>query len=135
MANLQAGRELDALVAEKVMGSASHARASHDVPGLTCSLCREAALPYSTSIAAAWEVVEKLSDKWEMNLRTILPARDYVCEFKLVVKNKCIVDAQHPFEHVWNNPVDTAPLAICLAALKAVGAWNQLYRYEEMYDI
>ena len=116
MTNLSASRELDALVAEKVMGwerpsdpSWSYPAYMHDQPA------------YSTSIADAWLVVEKLSDKWEMNLRTILPARDYVCEFKLVVKNKCIVDAQHPFEHVWNNPVDTAPLAICLAALKAVG--------------
>ena len=126
MTNLSASRELDALVAEKVFRLEVCRCEQPSSCGFGPQQCAFGCggwipLAHSTSIAAAWLVVEKLSDKWEMNLRTILPARDYVCEFKLVVKNKCIVDAQHPFEHVWNNPVDTAPLAICLAALKAVG--------------
>ena len=164
----KAGRELDALVAEQVMGLCSgqlgyvtddelmekyraevsmewqteygesppqryvenEARervgcvTSGDYPPKKCMKCKDGPhrrIPdYSTSISAAWVVVEKLSDKWEMNLRTVLPGRDYVCELKLVVKDKCIVDTEHPFEHVWSNPSPTAALSICLAAIKAV---------------
>lgn len=118
-----AGRELDVLVAEKVfkwhniqslamlmddglMGwdmcgnypDSPPYEASHRIPR------------YSTSIAAAWEVMEKLAkdglvlslergDKWRSAFRKNLPS--YFEQMEYVV-------------------ADTAPLAICLAALKAV---------------
>ena len=69
--------------------------------------------PYSTDIAAAWEVVEKLRATGEF----------------------CCIDVRHPIHEPIecafykvasdHKPLigvgDTAPHAICLAALKAIG--------------
>ncbi len=114
------GRELDAVVAEKVMGLSVRpievigASGVHADVG-TVDLPRRmpdgrmgvhaAPLPaYSTEIAAAWEVVEKLRSpvfvlEWE-------PDR-WLASF-------CGEDE--------DATADTAPHAICLAALKAVEA-------------
>jgi len=114
---LEAGRELDALVAEKVMkcktatkewngvlhpfcccdGSDHEQRCTY-VPGMLAY--------YSTDIAAAWEVVERfdnfsLSRAWSMNGQKVGVACWLAGGF---------VDL-----------AATAPLAICRAALKAVG--------------
>lgn len=106
MESLKPGRELDALIAEKVMGwkppefidGVSLERRWKNDRGEFDSLPR-----YSTDIAAAWEVVEKIG--------------------LIIGKNGPVWDAQD----LWDLPVyfasaDTAPHAICLAALKAVGA-------------
>lgn len=99
---MKPGRELDALIAEKVMGmNVQHGR----VWSQEGKCLRETDLPsYSTDIAAAWEVVEKLKlgllpdgDKW------IAGQADRA---GLETSNLC-----------WG---DTAPHAICLAALNAV---------------
>lgn len=93
-------RELDALVAEKVMGY-----------GPKNDPCHAGEWSPSTSISAAWEVVENMKEDgdvfiewWQDDLWTVsnkpIGVRD----------NGVILEA------------DTAPLAICLAALKAVGA-------------
>ena len=80
---LEAGRELDALVAEKVMGLlvTNHGTAKIiygkvEVDGkehVTFSPVR----PYSTDIAAAWEVVEKMSDDYEITINAT--HRKYWC--------------------------------------------------------
>jgi hypothetical protein len=59
--SLTAGRELDCQVAERVMGDVLDAEgwwASAD--GSKCSYADDGPRPYSTSIGAAWKVVERM---------------------------------------------------------------------------
>jgi len=105
------GRELDALVAEKVMGwikrpkgaGTAHLWISSDKQAF-----HESELPaYSTDIAAAWQVVEKLTrrdDKLFFTLETPISGSAWECWFS----------------GEWAEG-ETASHAICLAALKAVG--------------
>ena len=130
--NYTAGRELDALVAEKVMGWTAW-RSKHGYFNITdgdgnSHTCDPATskydpetgerlpepkwwdysteLPdYSTDIAAAWPLVERFG------ITVYAPTRerhDWVAAIKI---GAC--EVAHG---------ETAPLAICLAALKAVGA-------------
>ena len=110
---LSAGREMDALVAEKVMGWSPLNRTEHhlswNVPeGIrTWEETSYGSFKPSTSIAAAWEVVEKLR-KEEIPIEiTSGFFGPYSCR---IASN-----------HGWLAMVqaDTAPLAICRAALKA----------------
>lgn len=112
---MKAGRDLDKLIAEKVMRlDVSKLQDS----GFSCQLCGSDDYdwaranpisqipPYSTNIEAAWGVVGKLR-------LAIAPNEDddgWVC-------------ATDVFYLDTNRAVtsQTAPLAICLAALKAVG--------------
>ena len=96
---LKAGRELDALVAEKVMG---------DLPP------RGYSIPdYSIFISAAWAVVEKLYLTSEFFLETSYYGMD---------KNKrwWAQFSTHGIDDEFHAEAPTAPLAICRAALKAV---------------
>lgn len=112
-------RKLDALVAEKVMGWKDISGPDHGIdmwqtPEGHRGIRGKDIPSYSTDIAAAWEVAEKLSqlcfglwrvgDEWECELDSndgrFLVAGDSV--------------------HVFGSGI-SAPLAICLAALKAVG--------------
>jgi len=63
---------------------------------------------YSTNIAAAWEVVEKLKDK---NIFFII--HPWV--------DKCLLEVYGDSYRRGNLSADTAPLAICRASLKALG--------------
>ena len=130
--SLPAGRELDALVAEKVMGLSvedyrypmgwkrgkAHSWAEEDVVlwgNILCILNPDGTrkllddgfhvvVPYySTSIAAAWELVIKL-DKYVFAVSRSY--RGWYGDFSL--------------EETHIGLADTAPLAICRAALKAV---------------
>ena len=115
-----AGRELDALVAEKVMGwkvDNEHPYTTYydgiDFMGSNCEDDQAYWSP-STDIAAAWQVVEKMRE------------RGY---------DTCVSNGERPPPNVWEAEIyvypgglgggcekaDTAPLAICLAALKACG--------------
>ena len=111
--DLKPGRELDALIAEKIFGwSLDPNRASDDI----CWLMppggwhvAKSVPQYSTDIAAAMEVVEKLSEYgWHFSLTRT--ADGSVVAF---------------FHKDWfrrnEKLIETAPHAICLAALKAVG--------------
>jgi len=73
---------------------------------------RSAAKPYSTDIAAAWSVVEKcVSDGMVFIVKGDgLRTGDFNPKWTVLCGNQERTDA------------DTAPLAICLAALKAAGA-------------
>ena len=106
---MKPGRELDALVAEKVMGCR--------VQKTTLGLCelgtgeervyRDARIPhYSTDIASVWGVVEKFAP--EAMVLNRYPTGNFAVRF------------DHN-GHWWSDVCDTAPHAICLAALKAVG--------------
>ena len=95
MSTPRAGRELDALVAEKVMGWAPGERGTPT---------------FSTSIAAAWQLVEKLRPRFYLSLEVHL---DHV--------NACFCPHGEVFRsdgtHMYRGEAATAPHAICLAAL------------------
>lgn len=113
-------RELDALVAEKVLGKKLDLRTdSHCVP--VGHVLPEHVRPYSTDIATAWEVVEKVGLVWR-GFHFGLFWSSYYEDYR---------DAQWRagwFEWEYTGPEDravgyslSAPHAICLAALRAVG--------------
>lgn len=135
MSGLKAGRELDALVATKVMGIDLTERPTHtweplvdsgeyvdakwcehcghcwfsgEAPGGPCA---PTPLHYSSEIAFAWEVVEKLATRFPtIHISLGAPNQRWYCSFFASKDDKgSALEA------------DTAPLAICLAALKAVG--------------
>ena len=105
---MPAGREMDALVAEKVFG-VPHEDCFDVYGGKRCVKDDEYGGPqcYSTDIAAAWEVVEKIREDYEPRIElwdegwevTILTGTD-----RGSASGRAL----------------TAPLAICRAALKAV---------------
>lgn len=115
---MEAGRELDEIVAEKVMGWTyietdiatiwSNADYTLDIDALPL---------FSTDIAAAWQVVE--------HFRTMFPHDEQpmvlsMFHGKWQCAVACSTDA-HAYELYIGYEVEaeTAPLAICLAALKA----------------
>lgn len=128
---MKPGRELDALVAEKVMGVAFKDTTIGEEPWATKGLfltrngepyqihgylmhgyvypeVRE----YSTDIAAAWGVVEKMqADGWFWNI-------DCDCDGLVVGFGRgCEVGGGCEWYY---EDAETAPHAICLAALKAM---------------
>lgn len=114
---MEAGRELDALIAEKVMGKT--VRSKNEVTNnafkpeydeLVVDLGNERyefIRHYSTDIADAWKVLKKLIQ---------LGAEINVGFYK---QWDCSID--YPIGCNWLVQAETAPLAICLAALEAVG--------------
>jgi len=129
---MEAGRELDALVAEKVMGKKvrilSNSLFCWEYDGEYENLYGLAQpIPaYSTDISAAWQVVEKLCN-WDVDDNMlILKGQGPDIEDKGP-------DREDPRDWQWweaeingtwgkvEAQAETAPLAICLAALKAKG--------------
>ena len=110
---MKPGRDLDALVAEKVMGMKVW---KHD-GSCGCRMADNDYLPnFSNDIAAAWEVVEKMRNpKTAVSLATIWDHADGG-KFKWVAKIEFFGSDRFEFALA-----DSAPHAICLAALKAVG--------------
>jgi hypothetical protein len=107
---VKAGRELDALVAEKVMGWKpvqihSATDCYDDEHGI--SKCLEFH-QFSTDIACAWQVVEKL----EVNF--LFDIDNWNDQWKCTV-------LERGNNRSWTAREKTFPLAICLAALKAYG--------------
>jgi hypothetical protein len=119
------GRELDLLVAEKVMGRTvsdnpdpiifkrgdfeSHISGPDTIPN------------YSTDISAAWEVVEKL--RKEGILLEIKPISEEIYTYRNAVRNAGMSQyATIVHGYICNGiEADTAPHAICLAALRVAG--------------
>lgn len=130
---LEAGRELDALVAEKVMGWTTFEeygqtfwRAPND--GTRYLEPRE----FSTDIAAAWEVVKKLGEFrggphniYKPVIRLEYYEHDGIANVSV---GRCkgmedvVADAEVWEEHGEASADQAMALAICRAALKAVGA-------------
>ncbi len=112
---MKAGRALDALIAEKVMGwelvTESEFGVCWKIPqtdGRFGFLSDESALPYSTEMMAAWQVVERLSDAHGFFLgHHSTPGRPAWC---------CRFGANTPL-----TEGDSAPIVICIAALRVVG--------------
>lgn len=109
---MNAGRELDALVAEKVMGLAPVewsgdclVHGNQETGGIVPA--------YSTNIPAAWKVVEKLHGEHTFGLDWLgFEGEEWRCVFNWGK------DEDRGFAHA---VAATAPLAICLAALQAAG--------------
>lgn len=106
------GRELDALVAEKVMGALNLritvADWEEDMVLGNGDIWRTRVPDYSTSISAAWQVVEKLDF-------CVVSRGGTVAKEMGGWEVDCEMNGQHRRAFA-----ATAPHAICLAALKAV---------------
>jgi hypothetical protein len=121
-------RKLDALVAERVMGEHTPVFIPHDPSTFLTDIRSEngnwyltsdyeagdvpywCPLPFSTNIAAAWMVVEKLREQSiAVTVSTMGPRAE-------TGVHTTVCGTGSP--HTW---AESAPLAICLAALKAVG--------------
>ena len=97
---MKAGRMLDVRVGMEVMGVLEKDFAYRDGPAY-----------YSTDIAAAWEVLEKMKPAVDAIQLSWTPADDdYPVRWQC-----CMVVGPNYF-----GEAETAPLAICLAALKVV---------------
>jgi hypothetical protein len=131
-----AGRDLDALVAEKVMGLRIVAD-EYATPGYL-QIAEEGKpwyeLPhYSTDIAAAWEVVGKLRETCWASVDGIgRPDPVWRAEFRAMSDPVTGMEAHAPVSQI----APTAPLAICLAALKVVGVSDEVkYRYRHRPNV
>lgn len=134
--NMPAGREMDVLIAEKVM-QLDHYEHRWEADG-ECEKCKCVTDfhsgriylnykkidyrdctnpdPYSTDISAAWEVVDEIKDKWGMvNLEY-----SHDKELDPPDADKWSVYFDIDFDDSFMAFADTAPLAICRAALLAV---------------
>lgn len=120
---MKAGRELDVLVAEKVMGwtyktfpEGACPHIKHWYSGEQYMLMK----PFSSDISAAWQVVEKLKER-----TNLFPQVGWVRVHDNTYQHRCEIWMNDPsaHKHGWlaDEYADTAPLAICLATLKAVG--------------
>jgi ABA sandwich protein len=144
---LEPGRELDALVAEKVMGwlwciqacgdisrpgqyewsrflaPPANAAAWRDIwNGKTEAIIEERprfAMGFSTDIAAAWLVVEKMRQTKRFCCLKLHSDFDFVYSFSLTLYTQRYQDCgRHEPDFI--AQAQTAPLAVCRAALKAV---------------
>jgi hypothetical protein len=115
---MKPGKELDALVAEKVMGLVLGFMSEEDIePSVVvdqATMSFDVIPHYSTDIAAAWEVLDSLAvveaDVTISNIPPEVGFTGYVCR----------ILAQDFKETIATSEV-SAPHAISLAALKAVG--------------
>lgn len=123
--NMPAGRDLDALIAEKVMG---WTRETYWVATLTIATGQREDEErsglmgpdgirdvdnypcYSDDIAAAWEVVEKLRYEYSITVETTRTRRQEILAGFFVPNS---------YKPTARAVADTAPLAICRAALLA----------------
>lgn len=108
------GRELDALIAEKVMG---YKRGPKAPTGRYYWSDGGASFPFSpsTDIAAAWEVFQTIAKRWEDPWAGfVFDGKELIwsCHFSRQILGGIVGEA--------GAHADTAPHAICLAALKAV---------------
>jgi len=132
--DMPAGKEMDTLVAEKVMGLCAHdwKLIPNDDDGV-CRICQKCHLEfwglrppvygahygsYSTDISAAWEVVERMNKQYGADIEIIShhPKNDCIAHFWNCDPNMSI-------EHIMDDFVaraDTVPLAICRGALLAI---------------
>jgi hypothetical protein len=117
---MEAGRELDALVAEKVMGW--HPKSVADFAGETYDLWEKPDgsvvslwhIPeFSTDIAVAWQLLRFVRDTW------LLSQRDrFARELQRAVSTDLGGGMLVAPLHLW---FVVEPIHLCLAALKAAG--------------
>ncbi len=120
---MEAGRELDCTVAEKVMKlETEHTRGSECAKQIT--LYRTGSFfgappAYSTDIAAAWQVVEKMTERYHWRIVSPFDPRQEDCRlwFAGLTPHSCSGWNGRPD---YEEGAETPALAICLAALKAI---------------
>lgn len=118
---MKPGRDMDALVAEKVMwwkDCLFPDGAAVDGWGMPPSKTQAAKIPsYSEDIAAAWEVVHRLTNEgWIVTLiASEFGGTDCILECAAGARGR------HSSDNLEGLMITTAPHAICLAALRAVG--------------
>jgi hypothetical protein len=105
-------RDIDRLIAERVMGwtnlSVTGSRFGTTPDGKPHRIIPQ----YSTEISAAWEIVEKLRlSGYQGGLEWAKPEPGYECAFGSL---------PFPLDEKQFSWAETAPLAICLAALKVM---------------
>lgn len=111
---MKPGRELDLLVAEKVMDENWWAIKQSEWTPLLIDLLVDLK-PYSTDIGAAWEIVEKMKEEGEY------------AEYIWIDYSRTSATEDAPpfwecnFNHCVAQSTKSAPHAICLAALKCKG--------------
>lgn len=124
----EAGRALDAMVASKVMGAVAcdawGILTAYPPQFLKDAECGHAACfpkemgppAYSTDIAAAWGVVTKMMERTTFGLDWLgFDGEEWRCVFAWTAP-------EHNTDKPYAAVATTAPRAICLAALAAVGA-------------
>lgn len=122
---MPAGRELDALVAERVMGwklfasEPGYGRPPHQITLVLTPIPH-----YSTDIAAAWIIVEKLRDMWTEATEGV---SGFVDDFPRPFDDNVFFEYLHrradrrwPWAFLYVTPHN-----ICRAALKATGAAHE----------
>ena len=114
---MNAGRELDALVAVKALGWEwiDAMEMWYDTSDSHTMLTSDELPEFSTDIAAAWHVVEHLDrtrNTWIDRLQ-----KEGMEGWGLILASGTGYSVTHHQVHL----AETVPLAICLAALKAVG--------------
>lgn len=123
---MKPGIELDILVAEKVMGIEDVCKCKDEFRPVTLGYdenmkffsghekCHKLiAKRYSTDIAAAWEVVEKLDKLGFKDVNIWKDDFGYICQIQKITS---------VYKKFFDSALaKTAPHSICLAALKAVG--------------
>lgn len=107
---MKPGRELDTLIAEKIFGWHLDEHNMWAIPGNTFLIYASCTnIPsYSTDISAAWEVVEKFKAVTRLEKRFNDDTTKWFCELSLGIGEGCCTAY-----------AETAPHAICLAALEA----------------
>ena len=117
-------RELDALVAEKVMGFQLNNKVvdwlAYPIRNGVVDYFEPTIVPhYSTDIAAAWLVVDHFADTGqEVSVSYIVRSDNHN---NLVGSWVCDVGPGNGLRFVLTVAAESAPLAICLAALRAAG--------------
>jgi hypothetical protein len=115
---MPAGLDLDRLIAEKVMGWSVNGVTAYSPTGSANDASRDWCPHYSTEIAAAWEVVEKvlkLLESWNGSNDISIYAK---LEDGKFFYGAAISETGSGYGCVEYG--DTAPLAICREALKLV---------------
>lgn len=118
---MKAGRELDALVAEKVFGlKVDYEFDEPFAPALRDRYDEYGLVPhYSTSIEAAWDIIEHMRDQWTAATEGVDGFSDFDrpfddgAFFDILHRN---ADRRWPWAFLY-----VTPHAICIAALRAVG--------------
>lgn len=129
---MKPGRELDLLIAQKVFGYGRQINAlgpsfltelpnnvHRDRPVVGADENLYFLKKYSTDIAAAWEVVEKMIEETEQDKDPMVFTLD-IHPHRQLNWDADFTSVYMGGGHGYAN-ADTAPLAICLAALKARG--------------
>lgn len=116
---LKAGVEIDTLIAERVMGwMYKDFKTPYVVMGQPETMSTDYVPPFSTDITAAWMIVDRLHEMgWSVFVACYCDNEHVSSPFEA----RCWKRNDPQFPETISIGADTAPLAICTAALKAVG--------------